>query len=118
MELVEPDGLDPEALERGLGGLLQVVGVAVHRPGAVARAQVAALGGDQDVGGVPGVGGEGLGDQALVVPDLVRVEVVASAVSINVTPESRAAWMAAIERPRSGRPSMDMGIPPSPIAET
>ena len=37
---------------------------------------------------------------------------------MSVTPASRAAWMVLIERSSSGRPSMDMGIPPRPMAPT
>ena len=73
VELVEPDGLDAEPLERGLAGLAQVLGRAVDGPAAVAGAQVAALGGDEHAGGVAAVGGERLGDQRLVVADLVGV---------------------------------------------
>ena len=42
----------------------------------------------------------------------------ASAVSMKVMPSSSAAWMVLIERSRSGRPSIDMGMPPRPMAET
>src|SRR5579859_3944834 len=41
-----------------------------------------------------------------------------SAVSISVTPASRAAWMVRTDRASSGRPSTDMGMPPSPMALT
>ena len=37
---------------------------------------------------------------------------------MSVTPASSDAWMVARERSRSGRPSIDMGMPPRPIAET
>src|SRR3954453_17651526 len=37
---------------------------------------------------------------------------------MRVTPASRAAWMVRIERSSSGRPSMDIGMPPRPIALT
>ena len=37
---------------------------------------------------------------------------------MSVTPASSAAWMVAIDRARSGRPSMDIGISPSPMALT
>jgi hypothetical protein len=37
---------------------------------------------------------------------------------MNVIPASKAAWMVAMARASSGRPSMEMGIPPKPIAET
>src|SRR5689334_19664272 len=37
---------------------------------------------------------------------------------MKVIPSSSAAWMVLIERSRSGRPSIDMGIPPRPMAET
>ena len=42
----------------------------------------------------------------------------ASAVSMRVIPASRAAWMVAMERASSGRPSIDIGMPPSPMALT
>src|SRR6185437_16660901 len=76
VELVEPDRLDAQALERGVTGLLEVFRRAVDRPAAVTGAQVAALGRDQHVRGVPAIAGHGAGDQGLVVPDLVRVQVV------------------------------------------
>ena len=71
MELVEPDGVDAEGLERGLAGAAQVLGSPVDLPAAVARPVVAALGGDQDPAGVAAVGGQGLGHQALAVAVLV-----------------------------------------------
>src|SRR3954470_5383510 len=37
---------------------------------------------------------------------------------MRVMPASRAAWMVAIDRWRSGRPSIDMGMAPRPMAET
>jgi hypothetical protein len=37
---------------------------------------------------------------------------------MRVMPASSAAWMVAIERASSGLPSIDMGMPPSPMAET
>jgi hypothetical protein len=39
-------------------------------------------------------------------------------VSISVTPASSAAWIVAIDRSVSGRPSIDIGMPPSPMALT
>ena len=38
--------------------------------------------------------------------------------SISVTPASSAAWIVRIDRASSGRPSIDIGIPPRPIALT
>src|SRR5918992_6071568 len=37
---------------------------------------------------------------------------------MRVMPASSAAWMVAMERASSGRPSMDIGMPPSPMALT
>src|SRR5256885_16954693 len=37
---------------------------------------------------------------------------------MSVTPASSAAWIVAIERRSSGRPSIDIGMPPRPIALT
>ena len=76
VELVEPDGVDAEAAQGRLAGLPQVVRRAVEGPAAVAGTQVAALGGDQHLGGVGAVGGQGPGDQGLVVADLVGADVV------------------------------------------
>jgi hypothetical protein len=42
----------------------------------------------------------------------------ASAVSINVTPSSRAARIVAIERTELGRPSIDINMAPNPMALT
>jgi hypothetical protein len=39
-------------------------------------------------------------------------------VSISVTPASSAAWIVAMERSSSGRPSIDIGMPPRPMALT
>jgi len=39
-------------------------------------------------------------------------------VSISVTPASSAAWIVAMERSSSGRPSIDIGIAPRPMALT
>ena len=58
VELVEPDRVHAESLERGVAGLAQVLGRPVDRPGAVTGSQVPALGGHEDVGGVPAVGGQ------------------------------------------------------------
>ena len=71
VELVEADRVDAEALGRGLGGLLQVLGTAVLRPRVRLGPQVAALGRDEHAGGVAAVALQGLGDEQLVVADLV-----------------------------------------------
>jgi hypothetical protein len=76
VELVEPDGLDAEPLQRRVAGLLQVLRRAVQRPRAVARTQVTALRRDQHVRGVAAVLGHRAGDQGLVVTDLVGVPVI------------------------------------------
>ena len=119
MELVQADGLDAEALGRCLGGLLDVGGVAVLGPGAVAGAQVPGLGGDQDAGGVGAVRLRSASAMSSsLCPTSPASRWYASAVSMNVTPASSAAWMVAMDCARSGRPSMDMGMPPRPMAET
>ena len=38
--------------------------------------------------------------------------------SIRVTPASSAAWMVRMDRSSPGRPSIDIGIPPRPMALT
>jgi hypothetical protein len=76
VELVEADGVDAEPLERALDGLAQVGGGAVDGPRAVTGTQVAALGRDQHAGGVAAPARQRLGDQRLVVADLVGVQVV------------------------------------------
>ena len=55
VELVEADRLDAEPAQGRLARLPQVVGRAVEGPAAVAGTQVAALGGDQYLGGVGAV---------------------------------------------------------------
>jgi hypothetical protein len=74
--LVQADGVNAERLQRGLRGLPQMGGRAVDLPGAVAGADVAALGRDQHVAGVARVSGQGLGDQPFVVTGLAGVHVI------------------------------------------
>ncbi|OIQ78675.1 hypothetical protein GALL_396090 [mine drainage metagenome] len=76
MELVEVDHVDAETRGRGLDGLLEVLGTTVLGPGAVAGTQVPALGRDEDAAGVAAVGAERARDQALVVADVGRGEVI------------------------------------------
>ena len=71
MVLVEVDAIGAQRLQRGVDGLLEVLGAPVERPAAVGVAQVAALGGDQDVVAVDAL--QGLGDQALAMTDVRAV---------------------------------------------
>ena len=108
--LVEADRLDAETRERRLAGGPEMRGRAVERPRAAARSQVPALRGDEYGGGVAAVAGQRRGDQRLVVPASLGSRRYASAVSIRVTPASRAAWM--VVRDRLRRP----GVPRSTSA--
>ncbi len=76
MELVQADGVHAEGLQRRLGGLAQVGRGPIHGPRAVTGPDVAALGRDQHVAGVPAVGGQSPGDEPLVVPGLRGFEVI------------------------------------------
>ena len=79
----------------------------------------AALGGHEHLRGVARVGGErGRRSTARCAPGPSASSVYASAVSMKVIPASSAAWIVATARAWSGRPSIDSGIPPSPIALT
>ena len=72
--LVEADRLDAECDEGRLARLLEVGGVAVDGPAAVARPPVPSLGGDQHVIGGAAVGRQRLGDEPLSVAVLLGVQ--------------------------------------------
>ena len=115
MELVEVDAVGPERAQRGLARGAQVPGLAVDLPRA-ARAGMAALRGDDDV--VAARPRERLGDQPLVVPDLL----LAGAVGVGRVDERDPGVERGVDGAdggaSSGRPGEDIGIPPRPIGKT
>ena len=119
VELVQPDRLHAEPLERRLRGLPEVLRPPVDRPAPVAGPQR----------GRPWWRRARTTRRRPTTPAPPRsaprcarprpaCRWYASAVSTSVTPASSAAWIVATDRWWSGRPSIDMGIPPSPIADT
>jgi len=75
VELVERDPLHPERLPARLAGGGEMPGPSIGGPGAGGPRQPA-LGRDHDAGAVPVPGGQGAGDQPLVVPRLALVPAV------------------------------------------
>lgn len=67
VELVQIDGLHVEGGERGLAGGPEMLRATVDDPGTVAGADVASLGGDEDLVPAGPAGTESLGHQSLVV---------------------------------------------------
>jgi hypothetical protein len=118
VELVQADRVDAEAAGGLLGRALEILRVAVAGPGAVARAEVAALGRDEHVGCAGPYSRRARAMSSSLWPTSFASRWYASAVSMRVTPASSAAWIVAIERSAPGRPSIDMGMPPRPIADT
>ncbi len=118
VELVEPDRLDAERPQRRLAGRPQVLRAAVQRPRAVRRPGVAALGGDDDGRGRRPTTRSARATSRSLWPTSSAPRQYASAVSMRVTPASRAACTVATACASSGRPSTDRGMAPRPIAPT
>ena len=119
VELVEPDRLDAERPQRGLAGRAQVLAAAVERPRAVRRAGVAALGRDE----------HGVAVAATTTPAPWRAAARCGRPRRG-RGSTRRRCRAGSRRRRarrgrcatacasSGRPSIDRGMPPRPIAPT